>query len=55
VWCFFIGKQKVVLFPKYRKNGWKTDGSALTNKSIVAEPAATTSTFLAFGAKNSSN
>jgi hypothetical protein len=26
---FFIGKQKVVLFPKYRKNGWKSAASAL--------------------------
>jgi hypothetical protein len=27
--CFFIGKQKVVLFPKYRENGWEFIGSAL--------------------------
>jgi hypothetical protein len=27
---FFIGKQKVVLFPKYRENGWKSAASALT-------------------------
>jgi hypothetical protein len=27
---FFIGKQKIVLFPKYRKNGWKSAASALT-------------------------
>jgi hypothetical protein len=26
---FFIGKQKVVLFPKYRKNGWESAASAL--------------------------
>jgi hypothetical protein len=26
---FFIGKQKVVLFPKYRKNGWESAVSAL--------------------------
>jgi hypothetical protein len=30
---FFIGKQKVVLFPKNRKNGWKTDASALKEMS----------------------
>jgi hypothetical protein len=29
VGCFFIGKQKVVLFPKYMENGWETDESAL--------------------------
>jgi hypothetical protein len=29
VGCFFIRKQKVVLFPKYRENGWETDESAL--------------------------
>jgi hypothetical protein len=28
---FFIGKQKIVLFLKYRKNGWETDGSALSS------------------------
>jgi hypothetical protein len=27
--CFFIRKQKVVLFSKYRENGWESDGSAL--------------------------
>jgi hypothetical protein len=26
---FFIGKQKVVLFPKYRENGWESAASAL--------------------------
>jgi len=26
VGCFFIGKQKIVLFPKYRKNVWKSAG-----------------------------
>jgi hypothetical protein len=26
---FFLGKQKVVLFPKYRENGWETAASAL--------------------------
>jgi hypothetical protein len=30
VGCFFIGKQKVILFPKYRENGWETAASALT-------------------------
>jgi hypothetical protein len=28
--CFFIGNQKVVLFPKFRENGWKAAASALT-------------------------
>jgi hypothetical protein len=27
--CFFIGKQKVVLFPKFRENDWASDTSAL--------------------------
>ena len=27
--CFFIGNQEVVLFPKYRKNGWEATTSAL--------------------------
>jgi len=27
---FFIGKQKVVLFPKYRENGWESAASALS-------------------------
>jgi hypothetical protein len=26
---FFIGKQKVVLFPKYRENDWESAASAL--------------------------
>jgi hypothetical protein len=26
---FFLGKQKVVLFPKYRENGWESAASAL--------------------------
>jgi len=30
---FFIGKQKVVLFPKYRKNGWESAASALIDVS----------------------
>jgi hypothetical protein len=30
--CFFLGKQKVVLFPKYRKNGWEAAVSALTHR-----------------------
>jgi hypothetical protein len=25
---FFIGKQKVVLFPKYRENGWESAANA---------------------------
>jgi len=32
--CFFLGKQKVVLFPKYRKNGWEAAASAL--RALVA-------------------
>jgi hypothetical protein len=28
--CFFIGKQNVVLFPKFRENGWVSAASALT-------------------------
>jgi hypothetical protein len=31
---FFIGKQKVVLFPKYRENGWESAASTLRG-SIV--------------------
>jgi hypothetical protein len=31
VGCFFLGKQKVVLFPKYRENGWEAAASALTS------------------------
>jgi hypothetical protein len=27
---FFIGKQKVILFPKYREIGWKSAASALS-------------------------
>jgi hypothetical protein len=26
---FFIGNQKVILFPIFRKNGWKTAASVL--------------------------
>lgn len=26
--CFFIGKQKIVLFSKYRKNIWESVASA---------------------------
>jgi hypothetical protein len=35
---FFIGKQKVVLFPKYRENGWESAASALS-PSAVALPS----------------
>jgi hypothetical protein len=28
---FFIGNQKVVLFPKYRENSWEITASALIN------------------------
>jgi hypothetical protein len=31
---FFIGKQKVVLFPKYRENDWESAASAL--RALVA-------------------
>jgi hypothetical protein len=31
---FFIGKQKVVLLPKYRENGWESAASAL--RALVA-------------------
>jgi hypothetical protein len=31
---FFIGKQKVVLFHKYRENGWESAASAL--RALVA-------------------
>jgi hypothetical protein len=27
--CFFIGKQNVVLFPKFKENGWVSAASAL--------------------------
>jgi hypothetical protein len=30
VGCFFTGKQKIVLFPKYRENGWESAASALS-------------------------
>lgn len=33
---FFIGKQKVVLFLKYRENGWKSAASAL--KEYATKP-----------------
>jgi len=29
VGCFFTGKQKVVLFPKYKENGLESAASAL--------------------------
>jgi hypothetical protein len=32
---FFIGKQKVVLFPKHRENGWESVVNALTKTSLV--------------------
>jgi hypothetical protein len=38
VWYFFIGKQKVVLFPKYRENGWESAASALTPYSYCTFP-----------------
>jgi hypothetical protein len=30
---FFLGKQKVVLFPKYKENGWEA-ASALSNTGL---------------------
>jgi hypothetical protein len=33
--CFFIGKQKVILFPKFRENGWITAASAFRQLSLV--------------------
>jgi hypothetical protein len=37
---FFIGKQKVVLFSKYRKNGWESAASAMAScrKLLVQFP-----------------
>jgi hypothetical protein len=35
---FFIGKQKVVLFPKHRENGWEYAVSALTSRYIGVMP-----------------
>jgi hypothetical protein len=35
---FFIGKQKVVLFPKYRENGWESAASALNPKPKTLNP-----------------
>jgi hypothetical protein len=32
---FFTGKQKVVLFPKYRENGWETNASALNHVRVT--------------------
>jgi hypothetical protein len=31
---FIIGKQKVVLFPKYKENGWESAANALTCKEM---------------------
>jgi hypothetical protein len=33
---FFIGKQKVVLFHKYRENGWEFAASALKCPTLVS-------------------
>jgi hypothetical protein len=35
--CFFIGNQKIVLFPKFRKNGWKAIASALIRLILKKE------------------
>jgi len=35
VGCFFIGKQKIVLFPKYKENGWETAASALRRLIVL--------------------
>jgi hypothetical protein len=32
---FFIGKQKVVLFPKHRENGWEFAASALITLPLL--------------------
>jgi hypothetical protein len=32
---FFIGKQKVVLFPKYRENDWESAASALRPQVLI--------------------
>jgi hypothetical protein len=34
VGCIWIGNQKIVLFPKLRKNGWEAAASALTGGSL---------------------
>jgi hypothetical protein len=34
--CFFIGKQKVVLFPKYRENGWEFAASTLKGACFLS-------------------
>jgi hypothetical protein len=33
---FFIGKQKIILFPKHRKNGWESAASALIGHGLHA-------------------
>jgi hypothetical protein len=33
-YSFFIGKQKVILFPKYKENGWESAASALIIGSV---------------------
>jgi hypothetical protein len=47
---FFIGKQKVVLFPKYRENSWEFAASALrpflVNSSNFFQILAKQSTFV---------
>jgi hypothetical protein len=35
VGCFWIGNQKVVLFPTFRKNGWEVAASALNQLMSV--------------------
>jgi len=32
---FFIGKQKIVLFPKYRESGWKSAANALMRENYT--------------------
>jgi hypothetical protein len=32
---FFIEKQKVVLFPKYRENGWESVANALSHFALL--------------------
>jgi hypothetical protein len=33
--CFCLGKQKVVLFPTFRENGWVAVGNALRGSFLV--------------------
>jgi hypothetical protein len=37
VGCFFIEKQKVILFPKYKKNGWVFAAGAIKALAIDSQ------------------